>query len=172
MNSILVIGICFGVIATLLDIIGTAIPYWVVASGEVSGVSVKSNTGLFSGCVEIDGETEKCISVDPALLPSWYKATQAMMLLSIFAIGAGTGLAILYGFVMKENKVLTLGAAIMTAAGAVCAVIGVIVFGAKTTEYLYSIPVNFHAGFGLAVVAAILAIPASVMFFISRNRNT
>jgi hypothetical protein len=56
----------------------------------------------------------------------------------------------------------------------------VIIFGAKTDEIILdnaialisaNAKLNLHAGFGLVILSAILAVPASVFIFLSRNRN-
>lgn len=160
MNVTLLIGIGLGGIATIVDIIGIAIPNWWVISTV--------NWGLFRTCTEILGTTA-CVSIDSGNLPDWWRATQAMVLLSIFALGAGVGLAILFGFVMKGKQFLALIAALFTFCGAGLATIGVIIFGAKSKEQ--HMVEYLHAGFGLVVVAAILAFPASLIMLLSRSRN-
>lgn len=160
MNVILLIGIGLGGLAVLLDIIGTAIPNWWVIAGV--------QYGLFRTCVELLGSTT-CVVLDSSTLNDWWRATQAMVIMSILAMCAGVGFAILFGFLMKDKQILALGAAFMTFAGAGLAIIGVIIFGSKSKDA--GLDVYLHAGFGLVIVAAILAVPAAVMMLLSKNRN-
>lgn len=160
MNVTLLIGIGLGGIAALLDIIGTGIPKWWVHS--------VLSMGLFRTCVEVIGSTT-CAEISSGNLPDWWRATQAMMILSILAMCTGVVLAILFAFVLKDKQMLALGAAFFTFCGAGLALIGVIIFGAKSNEG--GLDKYLHAGFGLVIVAAIFAFPASAMMLLAKSRN-
>ncbi|KAL4223606.1 hypothetical protein ACF0H5_017075 [Mactra antiquata] len=163
MNSQLLIGIGILGFALLLDIIGTAIPYWWVINIRDAG---SSSIGLFQICGHAEGQTA-CVTV--TVETDWWRAVQALMILSILALGAAVGLALLFCFVMKDKVQLGLFSGLLGAAGAGFAVLGVIIFAAKASD---SFPIGgLHAGFGLAIVSAIFAIVGSVMMVISRNAN-
>jgi hypothetical protein len=53
MNTLLLIGTCLSGVATLIDIIGTAIPYWLVTSLGSDIINVHGNIGLFRACVDV-----------------------------------------------------------------------------------------------------------------------
>lgn len=158
MNIILMIGIGLGILATCIDIIGTAIPFWWVPKGS------NINFGLFRVCTD-----SVCLDIETIFKLDWWRATQAMVLLSIIAMGVGVVLAILFGVILRDKQILLLAAAFMTFCGAVFAAIGVIIFGAKTREL--GLEKSLHAGFGLVVIAAVIAIPAAVMMLLSRTRT-
>lgn len=161
MNTTLFIGIGLGGFALLLNIVGVAIPYWWVIGS--------TNNGLFRSCVDLGGTTV-CAETLLDDFFDWWKATQAMMILSILAMGAGMVLALLFASLLKEKQIVALGAAFMMFAGTGLGLIGIIIFGAKTLE-LYDTTEPLHAGFGLCIVAAILALPAAIAVFVARNRN-
>ncbi|KAL4223604.1 hypothetical protein ACF0H5_017073 [Mactra antiquata] len=169
MNSQLLIGIGILGFALLLDIISTAIPYWWVMS---LGDAVSSSIGLFQICDHAEGLTA-CVTM--TVETDWWRAVQALMILSILALGAAVGLALLFCFVMKDKGQFGLFSAVLGAAGAGFAVLGVIIFAAKASDYSKAsdyYPIGgLHAGFGLAIVSAIFAIVGSVMIVISRNAN-
>lgn len=163
MNNVLVTGLCLAIGAVILDIIGTAIPFWWSVK---SGYTLYSY-GLFKVCVAIQG-ISSCASYG-SIASDWIKATRAMMILSILALSAGIFLAVLFGFVKKEMKILALGAALSTAAGAGLALLGVIIFVTNIKKTVDS--GNVYIGFGLVIVAILMSVGASVMMLISRTRT-
>lgn len=165
MNNVLVTGLCLAIGAVILDIIGTAIPFWWSVK---SGYTLYSY-GLFTSkvCVAIQG-ISSCASYG-SIASDWIKATRAMMILSILALSAGIFLAVLFGFVKKEMKILALGAALSTAAGAGLALLGVIIFVTNIKKTVDS--GNVYIGFGLVIVAILMSVGASVMMLISRTRT-
>lgn len=163
LNWTLLVGIGLGGLALVLNIIGTALPYWAVTQF--------GNAGLFQSCSKwiIAFGLATCVPLDPAVLPSWWKVTQGLMLLSIFVMGAGVVVAILFGYVFKDKQVLAIVAAFLTFYGAALVLTGVIIFGVKTVETTRS---RYQVGFGLVISSTIFAVQASVMMIISKGRNT
>ncbi|KAL4223595.1 hypothetical protein ACF0H5_017064 [Mactra antiquata] len=165
MNSQLLIGIGILGFALLLDIIGTAIPYWWVIN---LGDGRSSSIGLFQVCGHAEGQTV-CLAVTAET--DWLKAVQALMILSILALGAAVGLALLFCFLMKDNDQLGILSGVHGAVGSIFAVIGVITFAAKIMDADPPPLGGLHAGIFLAFVSAVFAIVGSVMMVTSRNAN-
>lgn len=64
MNTLLIIGTCLSGVATLVDIIGIAIPYWLVASFGSDNINVNGNIGLFRACVDVtEYDFKKCEAI-------------------------------------------------------------------------------------------------------------
>lgn len=154
MNTKLLVGIALACLATAIDIVSTALPYWLVLEG--------GHVGLFHGCIGNDCQSIK--NEDPLL-----KATRALMILSIVSMAAAVLFSFLFGSAMTEHILLASVAAILTFLGAAFAVAGIIIYGVKTHKI--DLTKNLHAGFGLAIAAAIIEISAGVLFLISKQRN-
>lgn len=163
MNNTLIVGLIVTGIALLFCIISTAIPYW-WSSDNV-------NIGLFRLCADtLLGN--KCADLDDSA--DWLNATRAMMILSILSLGGSVLLAILFGFILKDKQIIAIGAAFMSFAGAVLALLGVIIFAAKFPDDVYDLVYgegSFHASFGLAIIALIAAFVGGAILFLSRTRN-
>ncbi|XP_045171523.2 epithelial membrane protein 3-like isoform X2 [Mercenaria mercenaria] len=167
MNNTLLIALVLTCVALLLCIISTAIPYW--------WSSDNFDLGLFRYCgtINILG-TSSTSCGEFSDVPDWMKATRAMMVLSILALGASILLSVLFGFIMKEKQFLAILAAFMCFAAAGLAILGVIIYGAKAPLKSFDLVYgegSLHAGFGLAIIAAIAAVVAGVFVFLSKGRN-
>ncbi|XP_060598506.1 uncharacterized protein LOC132752216 [Ruditapes philippinarum] len=163
MNKMLLLGIALTGGALLLCIVATAIPYW-WSSDAV-------DVGLFRVC----GSTilgNKCLEYSDT--PDWLDATRAMMILAILSLGASILMSILFGFIMKERQFLAILSALLCFAGAGLTILGVIIFGSKHPGDLYKVLYgdgSLHAGFGLAIIAAIAAGVSGMVVFLAKGRN-
>ncbi|XP_052798470.1 uncharacterized protein LOC128230326 isoform X3 [Mya arenaria] len=102
-----------------------------------------------------------------SVLPDWVMASQAMMISSVLALGASILLGIMFLTILKDKAIVCIGAAFMSFAAGVLCIIGLAVAGVKFTKEASG---DLHAGFGLAIIAAIHAFVAGAIFFLSRNR--
>lgn len=162
MNTIL-LGIIVTGIALLFSIVSTAIPYW--------WSSDDANIGLFRVCTKVKESAigEICYEFGGT---DWVKATRAMMILSILALGSSIFMSVLFGFVMKDKHILAVGSAFMCVIAAGLALAGVIIYGVKTSDsYAAYSNGTLHAGFGLAIIAIIASAVAGVIVFLSKGRN-
>ncbi|XP_052798469.1 uncharacterized protein LOC128230326 isoform X2 [Mya arenaria] len=153
MNS-LTLGLVVACAAFVEDVISTGIPYW-YKIGSGSGTFYY---GLFMACAytPIGSVCQKW-----HILPDWVMASQAMMISSVLALGASILLGIMFLTILKDKAIVCIGAAFMSFAA------GLAVAGVKFTKEASG---DLHAGFGLAIIAAIHAFVAGAIFFLSRNR--
>lgn len=173
MNKLLLVSIVLIGLSLVFAIVATAIPFWWRVSAD--GWDESINFGLFQVC-RYTRSDEVCASYEQ--VSDWLRAVQAMMIMSILALGASLGLSVMFAFIVKDKTILALCAAFLSMAGGFMGLLGVIIYGAKMSDsddifHILSVPKGgLHAGFGLAVVSVVLALIAPVLVFISRNSNS
>ncbi|KAL4228302.1 hypothetical protein ACF0H5_013733 [Mactra antiquata] len=137
------IGIGLSALSLLLNIVGLAIPNWVVAGGYKTGLWKMCYSGI-------------CASVPT---DSTIQATRAMEILGVLAISAALVCAILKQFVMKDQKILPKVSGGSAIAAAIFMIIGAVIFAVKYNT-------NLQAGFALCIVAGVLAIVAAILILL------
>ncbi|XP_063420879.1 uncharacterized protein LOC134706100 [Mytilus trossulus] len=160
------VGFVLTIIAAFFDLIGFATPYW--ASGSIYAGAARGtidlNEGLWRYCNTESGTTS-CVSTGDQNYGSWFEAVQAMETLGFLCLIAAVIVVILKLFVLKDKPVLKLVGIACLAAAAAFILLGVIVYGAKGTSLQTE---NLHFSFAFVIIAAIIAIVASVLFGIDK----
>ncbi|XP_045208523.1 uncharacterized protein LOC123560394 [Mercenaria mercenaria] len=153
-----IIAIILSALSAILDIAGLAVPYWY--SGTV--LSLKAHFGLWKSCA-----SSICASIPDA--PGALNGTRACEILGMLLLFAALAAAVLKQFVMKDKPILTKlggGCAIF---GGVLMIIGTIIFATDSSLKLLGTGMHLHAGFGLCIVAGILALPAGIVMFLNKD---
>ncbi|CAC5407457.1 unnamed protein product [Mytilus coruscus] len=163
-NLLTFVGFVLTIVAAVFDLIGFVTPYWVSGSTTavvaLTSVNVDANEGLWRYCQTVLGDTT-CQSQGDRDVGSWFEAVQAMETLGFLCLIAAVIVVILKLFVLKDKPVLKAVGIGCLAAAAAFILIGVCVFGAKGSSLQTE---NLHFAFAFVIIAAIIAIVASVLF--------
>lgn len=162
-NTLGLVGVVLSGLAFVLGIVGMAIPYWIYASANGKFQS----EGLWQLCGSTSSGGSVCISFP--VVPSWVAAVRAMSILGFLFIGGAGCCAFLKLFVMKNQASFAKLAGICALASGVFFLIGAIVYGVKINDTVG--PNNLFAGFGLVIVAGIIALVSGVVYFIADQRK-
>ncbi|VDI31990.1 Hypothetical predicted protein [Mytilus galloprovincialis] len=155
------VGFILTIVALVIDLIGFAAPYW----WYVSSGNIKSYAGLWKLCGGIGGITSCGDYVDVKNLASWREAVQAMETLGFLCLIAALVVVILKLFVLKDKPILKWVAVGCLAAAAAFILIGVCIFGGEASTLETD---NLHFAFAFVIIAAIVAIVASIMFCLDK----
>ncbi|XP_076092582.1 uncharacterized protein LOC143063991 [Mytilus galloprovincialis] len=154
------VGFILTIVALVIDLIGFAAPYWTyreIGNGKVYA-------GIWKSCVS-GGSTICTDYVDVKNLKSWREAVQAMETLGFLCLIAALVVVILKLFVLKDKPILKWVAVGCLAAAAAFILIGVCIFGGEASTLETD---NLHFAFAFVIIAAIVAIVASIMFCLDK----
>ncbi|XP_052093874.1 uncharacterized protein LOC127729931 [Mytilus californianus] len=165
-NLLTFVGFVLTTVAAVLDLIGFVSPYWSTGSGN--GIEV--NAGLWRYCYSGSGTSVCGTQGDTFDLESWFKAVQAMETLGFLCLLAAAVVVIIKLKVLKDKPVLKFVGIGCLAAAAAFILLGVCIYGAKinSTEIGSLQMDNLHFAFALVIIAAIIAIVASVLFVLDK----
>ncbi|XP_052790036.1 uncharacterized protein LOC128224272 [Mya arenaria] len=174
-------GLVLAVLAEVLAILSTALPYWYQISVVDEGVASAglfevcgTKPGIGSICVEYGGQT--AFGRQGAEMPDWLKAAQAMMILSVIAHAGGIVLAGMYAIKVRDWLTLIAASSAATTAGVLFGLIGTAVAGAKFSALISpeirALAVgSLHAAFGLGVLAVIIGSAAAIVLGVAWRRR-
>ncbi|CAG2196190.1 unnamed protein product [Mytilus edulis] len=154
------VGFILTIVALVIDLIGFAAPYW----WYVKVGNVKYYAGIWKSCVS-GGSTICGDFVDVKNLASWREAVQAMETLGFLCLIAALVVVILKLFVLKDKPILKWVAVGCLAAAAAFILIGVCIYGGEAPTGETD---NLHFAFAFVIIAAIVAIVASIMFCLDK----
>ncbi|XP_052788016.1 uncharacterized protein LOC128222885 [Mya arenaria] len=173
-------GLALVVLAEVLAILSTALPYWF----QVSVVNEEvTNAGLFEACGSQPGIGSICVAYGGQVQfgsdigePVWLKAAQAMMILSVIAHAGGIVLAGMYAIKVRDWLTLIAASTATTSAGVVFGLIGTVIAGIKFSTLIppeaRAVAVgSLHAAFGLGVVAIIIGTAAAIVLAVAWRRR-
>ncbi|XP_063423217.1 uncharacterized protein LOC134707424 [Mytilus trossulus] len=156
------VGFILTIVALVIDLIGFAAPYW----WYVSVGNAKTYAGLWKYCGGYSGASTSCVDyVDLENIESWRKAVQAMETIGFLCLIAALVVVILKLFVLKDKPILKWVAVGCLAAAAAFILIGVCIFGGEASTLETD---NLHFAFAFVIIAAIVAIVASIMFCLDK----
>lgn len=155
------VGFILTIVALVIDLIGFAAPYWwylEIGNGKLYA-------GIWKSCGD-NGVSTSCTDyVDVKNLDSWREAVQAMETLGFLCLIAALVVVILKLFVLKDKPILKWVAVGCLAAAAAFILIGVCIYGGEAPTGETD---NLHFAFAFVIIAAIVAIVASIMFCLDK----
>lgn len=155
------VGFILTIVALVVDLIGFAAPYW----WYIETGNTKTYGGIWKLCGDTGVSTSCADYVDIKNLPSWLEAVQAMETIGFLCLIAALVVVILKLFVLKDKPILKWVAVGCLAAAAAFILIGVCIYGGEAQE---SYTDNLHFAFAFVIIAAIIAIIASIMFCLDK----
>lgn len=174
MNKFLVAGLVVCVLATIVCILSTSIPYWLYGHSKSYGIETSVASGLWQVCVrsKIQSSTEtSCFEYSDfakAIIPSWLKAVRAMMILGILFMAMSAAIACLYLVKFYTNNHVYICTVFTAALGGVFVIVGFVVYASEFHKENQT-AVHLSGAFYLAVLSAVLAFVAASLFVISRR---
>ncbi|XP_060584362.1 uncharacterized protein LOC132740439 [Ruditapes philippinarum] len=169
MNKFLVAGLVVCVLATIVCILSTSIPYWLYGHSKSYGIETSVASGLWQVCVrsKIQSSTEtSCFKNSD--LASWMKAVRAMMILGILFMAMSAAIACLYLVKFYTNNHVYICTVFTAALGGVFVIVGFVVYASEFNKENQT-AVHLSGAFYLAVLSAVLAFVAASLFVISRR---
>ncbi|XP_053374813.1 uncharacterized protein LOC128547114 [Mercenaria mercenaria] len=167
MNKVLVVGILLCLVATIVSITSTAIPYWLYQERIVFNKTFTHYIGLWKRCAKYPDSFPKasgCVKLE--YVQDWWKSVQALMNLGILFLALSTFLGCLY--CKDDSRQSLLHGAMLTAVlGGIALIVAVIVFGVKGRDQR----AYFHACFYLALVSGADGFVAAALLAISKRRG-
>ncbi|KAH3727352.1 uncharacterized protein LOC127853818 [Dreissena polymorpha] len=165
------LAILLSLFACVLNSIGQAIPYWLVASISEAGLSASVNMGLWSVCVHWDipgANIDKCLaqwdnrdhSVPRYIIEAGYIEIGASILMfssTIYGVVRTVIHTPTVVYTTRESGVICILAGIMALAGC-------IVFASETIAGYY-----YHVGFALCIVAGLISIISGILYLLARK---
>lgn len=169
----------YGIIATVLsglsvvlDIVGLAIPYWLYGIDDDDGSIFY--VGLWESCGRGADIPEICMSF-PGDVPGAIVATRALELSGMSLLVLALAVTLLKQFVFKDKIILAKVGSVWAVVAGLLMIIGTIVFATDSTirtaghmSASLGLKLNLHAGFGLCIVAGVLALLSGIFMF--RNK--
>lgn len=153
-------------LSLLFNIIALAISTWISVSYEAGSYSSSTSMGLWKYCTETKNYRSQCVSL--ISVEGYLAATRAMMILGMLLILAAAVCAVMKLFVKKEQERLPKLAGATAIVSGIFMLIGAIVFAAESSGGATG---NLGAGFGLAIVSALLAILAGVGYLVAEKQK-
>ncbi|XP_052091371.1 uncharacterized protein LOC127728161 [Mytilus californianus] len=155
------VGFILTIVALVIDLIGFAAPYW----WYIESLNTKRYAGLWKLCFDSGSSTTCGDFVDSDNLQSWFEAVQAMETIGFLCLIAALVVVILKLFVLKDKPILKWVAVGCLAAAAAFILIGVCIYGGEASTLETD---NLHFAFAFVIIAAIIAIVASIMFCLDK----
>lgn len=157
-----IVSICLTGASMITGIVGTAIPYWV--HGKIQ--SIPFHSGLWKTCATALGQTQ-CVSFP--FVPDVLKETRGLVIVGLILVAAAAVLGLFKMITKKDSyTLLRVAGACAILAGALI-IIGSVIYAVRIfdSEIYTEVNMSLYAGFGLAIVAGVLAKVGGWMFFIA-----
>ncbi|KAK6165739.1 hypothetical protein SNE40_022604 [Patella caerulea] len=153
-----ILAILLAGVGCLLHVIGLSVVYWIVSDPFLSG----AGSGLWQQC-----NLFRCYPYRAELIPDYWRATQAFVIIGLLVGVAGLALSILS--LIKKAKLIKLLAAIACIVAAGCILLAIIIFGAETRLSRSS---QWGWGFILCIVSTLLFVPAGILNFLEFRHSS
>ncbi|XP_052686875.1 peripheral myelin protein 22-like [Crassostrea angulata] len=152
-------GLFLLILGLVIDVIGVASPYWILADED----GVKVNGGLWQMCTSASDVSE---CSDFTKVQDWLKAVRGFGILGILLLL----IAVLTAFVricMKDRTCVLVFTIVLSFMAAVCIVISVSVFGKKYNTIVKNSSIfSFHYAFVSCILSIIISVIAGIFMIV------